>query len=121
MKWTKFQRKACADKTPFWIKDNWAKKDERYKSFKKNKKELGVYPFELWNLDATIVYFILPRLVLFRKNLVAVPGGLTKQEWSDKLDSYISAFQKYLSDDCDYDEIKPVLHDFIEWFPALWY
>lgn len=26
MKWTKFQRKACVGKTPFWIKDNWAKK-----------------------------------------------------------------------------------------------
>ena len=42
MKWTKFQRKACAGKTPFWIKDNWVKKDERYKSFKKQKKELGI-------------------------------------------------------------------------------
>lgn len=47
MEWTKFQRKDCVGKTPFWIKDNWAKKDERYKSFKKQKKELGVYPFEL--------------------------------------------------------------------------
>lgn len=120
MKWTKYQRKACANQTPFWLKDNWLKKDKRYKSFKTKKKKLGFYPFEIWNLDTTIVYFILPRLVLFREHLISVPYGLTKQEWADKLDTYISALQKYLSDDCNYNDIKPILHDFIEWFPALW-
>ena len=119
MKWTKYQKKACGGITPFWMDDRF-KKDKRYKSYRSRKKELGFYPFEIWNLDATIVFFILPRLMFFREKLIGIPGGLTEQEWAEKLDTYIAAFQNYLKDDCNYDEIKPVLHDFVEWFPALW-
>jgi len=34
---------------------------------KKNKD--GIYPDELWNLDCTLAYFMVPRLVEFKKDL----------------------------------------------------
>lgn len=126
MKWTKYQKKACGNKTPFWKKENY-KKSVNYNAYKNRKKELGFYPFEVWNLDYTIAFFILPRLVYYRDIHPGAPDCYTEEEWNNKLDSYIEAFQKYLDDDYDdetrekmWNKIKPILHDFIDNLPCLW-
>ena len=67
-----------------------------------------------------IIYFILPRLKYFKETLCGVPMGMTEEEWKNKLDSYIETFQNYLQDGCTYNDIKPALHDFIEYLPDLW-
>jgi len=120
MKWTKYQRKACGI-TPLYLGDDCYKKDSRYKEWREFKEEHGFYPFEVYQLDETIVTFILPRLVYFRDNFAHKPLHTSKVEYEAELDNYIKAFRTYLTDSLvDYETLKPILHDFIDRLPHLW-
>lgn len=50
---------------------------------------------------------------------------MSEEEYQAKLDSYITVFRTYLLNDYDecnskYEEIKPILYDFIDLFPSFW-
>ena len=60
---------------------------------------------ELWNLDATFVDWILPRLKTFKEHNIGFPIGFeTKEEWDKELDTMIKAFEYYKIDPFDLDE-----------------
>lgn len=82
-------------------------------NFKKFKKEHGFDPSECWNLDETVAKFAYPRLVKFKKDSIAIPYGMTKEEWDNILNKMIISFRILALDGTDsdeynerYDEIK---------------
>ena len=122
MGWTKYQKDACGGYEPFWSKDDFDK-DEKMPYFKEKKDELGFYPFEIWNLDAEIVSFILPRLKYFREHHCSYPCDIESEEWDSRIDKYIEAFQDYLNLDNSEKSLKdimPILHEFIDDMSKLW-
>lgn len=51
---------------------------------------------ELWNLDATFVDWILPRLKTFKEHNIGYPIGFSsKEEWDAELETMIEAFELY--------------------------
>jgi hypothetical protein len=75
------------------------KKDNRYKKYKNQLKKYSFCDSETWNLDTTIVEFILPRLKRFRKICPCYPGCFsTIKEWHTILDKIILAFEWYLKE-----------------------
>ena len=80
-------------------------KDKRYKEFCEKLEETGISPDELWNLDTTIVRFIIPRLKLFRELMEkrgSHPGSLdSNEQWLDMLDKMILGFRTYISENFD--------------------
>lgn len=59
------------------------------KFFKKN----GFYYEDCWNLDITTAWFVLPRLIHFRKNALSFPDRFKNlKDWQDALDKMIEAF-----------------------------
>ena len=66
-------------------------KDNKY--FKKQRMIRGFDDSELWNLDITISQFILPRLMIFRKNHHGYPADLTNNQWNTVLEKMIRAFE----------------------------
>ena len=80
---------------------------------------------ELWNLDDTIVNFILPRLKEFKKINSEYPGCLTEQEWNEILDKIINSFQllkknEWINEKED-EKINEGLLLFIKHLRDLWY
>ena len=60
---------------------------------------------ELWNLDATFVDWILPRLKAFKEHNIAYPIDLSsKEKWDEELDTMIKAFEYYKIDPFDVDK-----------------
>jgi hypothetical protein len=53
---------------------------------------------DLWNLDATISKFVLPRLRRFKENQFGYPSNMTEEEWRGVLDQMILAFENNLLD-----------------------
>ncbi len=54
---------------------------------------------ELWNLDATIAEWIVPRLKTFKEKNCGYPIGVSsKEEWDEELETMIQAFEYYLQD-----------------------
>lgn len=98
--------------------------DDRHKLWRKQRLERGFDNTELWNLDSTILKFILPRLEEFRKNLHGYPPSLTEDEWDDILERIVTGIEAYLSDDNHimpneyHEETMEVL---ARWFNHLWY
>lgn len=86
---------------------------------KKNK-----YAEDCWNLDFTIVSFILPRLKYFYKHHAGYPPSITSEEWNKILKKMIDGFEEYINKDNGF----PVLTDkqseafqlLGEWLPSLW-
>lgn len=60
---------------------------------------------ELWNLDHTMAKFILPRLKAFKNYRGTYPPDLTPEEWNEKLDEMIWAFDAILHE----EETMPVI------------
>lgn len=48
---------------------------------------------ELWNLDKTICKFVLPRLKAFRERTDCFPPNIEYEEWLNRLDEMIEAFE----------------------------
>jgi hypothetical protein len=53
---------------------------------------------ELWNLDATISEFVIPRLKRFKEYQHGYPSYMTEEEWDGILDQMILAFENNLED-----------------------
>ena len=66
----------------------------------------GYSDSEIWNLDDTIVEYVLPKLKLFRKQTICYPPNLESfEEWENILDEIIWAFEFHKSD-APFDELK---------------
>jgi hypothetical protein len=51
---------------------------------------------EVWDLDMTISKFVLPRLKMFKSYVASYPTNMTSDEWQEKLDDMIFAFQWHI-------------------------
>lgn len=83
---------------------------------------------ELWNLDATVARFTLPRLKAYRKQLHCYPPAFgTMAEWAARMDDMIYALDltadesKWHADTVDWDRVERGCRLFGEWLRALWY
>ena len=66
--------------------------DERKELFKKQRLERGFDETELWNLDTTILKFILPRLKAFKETNYGYPGDFNNiEEWTECLEKMIKS------------------------------
>ena len=123
MKYTKSVEKACCVYKPLWADKKWFKHDKRYPKWKKFYKKYGFYPFEMWNLDETIITFILPRLVFYRDHHAGVPYGVSAEDYTKEIDSYVKAFQDYLSTNTYgklSDETRETMRKFMDALPGMW-
>lgn len=81
---------------------------------------------ELWNLDVTIARFVLPRLRRFRARTHGYPGGMTEEEWDDKLREMVWAFDRIANDagldalQNDQARINAAMLEFGRHFRDLW-
>ncbi len=79
--------------------------DERWQAYKEQRLTRGFDNSELWNLDTTIVKFILPRLKVFRSFECGHPGHIdTMEEWNEILDKMIKGFEYYLDENLGEDK-----------------
>lgn len=108
-------------------------------------KENGFHYEDTWNLDRTIIKFILPRLAYFRDNHDGVPNDIfiemevdidktisdechnkADKLWIDKINKILYGFEVYLVRDwCDWDiEDKKSIEDawelFKKYFGSFW-
>lgn len=80
--------------------------DDRCEGWKKQRLERGFDDTELWNLDHTIIQFILPRLKAFKEQLHGYPGNYDSfEQWQHDIDEMIWAMEWYDSEDI-HDEFK---------------
>ena len=78
--------------------------DTRKELFKKQRLERGFDDTELWNLDMTILKFILPRLKLFKEKTGNYPPELkSAEEWDACIDKMIKSIESILTDSFDAD------------------
>ena len=108
-------------------------------------KENGFHYEDTWNLDRTIIKFILPRLAYFRDNHDGVPNDIfiemeadidktisdecqdeADKLWIDKINKILNGFEVYLVRDwCDWDfedqkSIKDAWELFKKYFCHFW-
>ena len=58
--------------------------DERLETFKRQRIERGFDDTELWNLDTTLLKFLLPRLKEFKKQTNSYPSNVESfEEWQN--------------------------------------
>ena len=92
------------------------------KFFKKN----GFYHEDCWSLDITMAWFILPRLICFKKNVLSYPHECTNlKEWQGILDKMIEAFylilkNPYLWNAAQLKKIEEGLSLFSHFYLNLW-
>jgi len=100
-------------------------KDDRQKSWKKQRLTRGFDSTELWNLDTTIAKFILPRLVAFRDNQLEMRIVDENDKWIINLNKMISAFEllttgEVIFQKSDTKVIQSGLKSFATYYNALW-
>ncbi len=94
--------------------------DERKELFKKQRLERGFDETELWNLDTTILKFILPRLKAFKETNYGYPGDFNNiEEWTECLEKMIKSIEQILTDsyNSDYEGFEL----FKKYFFSLWW
>ena len=64
-----------------------------FKLFKKKIKSK-----ELWNLDYTIIEWLLPRIKAFKEQTEGYPGDMTWDEWMSVLDRIITGLEAYTAE-----------------------
>lgn len=97
--------------------------EEELKKWELQRYERGFDDTEIYDLDDTIIKFLLPRLKVFREiHGSAVPQGLTVEQWNKILDEMIYGFEYYLnSDDIETKEYDKALDLFKTYFESLWF
>ena len=85
---------------------------------------------ELWNLDISMVEWLLPRLKMFKEYSCGTPGELTEEQWNRYLDRMIRACELYIEHGCHtsptimgwkpWCEMGHGHNLFIKYFQALW-
>jgi hypothetical protein len=101
-------------------------KDKRWEEYKEQRHQRGFDDTELWNFDATIAKFLLPRLKRFKEITIGIPFEFSSiEEWYNELDKIITAFQLIVDDDVfEVDsklKIDEGLDTFRKYFFNLWY
>lgn len=82
------------------------KNNDDYEKFKEFRLKNNFGLSSLWNLDHTIIQFILPRLKAFKEQAHGFPGNFkTMEEWYHALDEMIWAMEWYDSEDI-HDDYK---------------
>ena len=75
--------------------------DNRFEGWKEQRMERGFDDTELWNLDTTILKFILPRLREFGKQTIGTPpeydGDIDR--WNSDIELMCSDIEKYINDE----------------------
>lgn len=117
--------------------------EEEMEKSRKFYKENGFHYEDIWNLDRTIIKFILPRLAYFRDNHNGIPDDIfiemgideiisdERQDkadklWIDKINKILNGFEIYLIRDwCDWtEEDKECIEDawelFRKYFGSFW-
>ena len=112
--------------------------DEDYKEkieWKKQREERGFDDSELWDLDATILRFTLPRLKEFvKQRVMGYPSRLEfdypdcknydKLWWEDILPNMIKGIERYIEEDPDFEDrtvgTDKDLELFFKYFSCLW-
>ena len=74
---------------------------DMFKLFKEKEKKINSK--ELWNLDHTIIEFLVPRLKAFRERTDSYPGDITEEEWDNILDKIITGLEAYKAEH-DWDD-----------------
>lgn len=82
--------------------------DHRWEVFKKERLTKGYDETETWNLDHTIIRFMLPRIKTLKEIQCGYPARLESMEaWEEILDKITDALQLYLDTDGDCLEYYP--------------
>ena len=93
-------------------------KDDKIKEkFKEQRLERGFDDSELWNLDTTILKFILPRLKAFKEATIGCPRAFNNlEEWVNCIDKMIKSIEQILNDDhnADYEGFELFKKHFFE-------
>lgn len=102
----------------FSLSDSIDSDDERQLTFYKQRIERGFDDTELWNLDSTILKFILPRLKAFKESTNGHPATFeTLDDWKHCLQKMIDSIESIIEDDNpDYEG----WYLFKEYFFNLW-
>lgn len=94
---------------------------ERAEEYKRQRIERGFDDTECWNLDTTILKFVLPRLKRFRECTIGYPPEFkTLEEWQECLEKMITSIEKIINDDnkgVDYEGFEL----FKKYFFNLWW
>ena len=93
---------------------------ERVEEYKKQRIERGFDDTELWNLDTTILKFVLPRLKRFKECTIGFPPDFeTLEEWQECLEKIIINIEKIINseEDVDYEGFEL----FKKYFFNLWW
>ena len=93
---------------------------ERVEEYKRQRIERGFDDTECWNLDTTILQFVLPRLKRFRECTIGYPSEFESLEaWTDCLDKMIDNIDKIIKseEDADYEGFEL----FKKYFFNLWW
>ena len=93
-------------------------------------KENGFHYEDTWNLDCTIIKFILPRLAYLRDITSGYPSNLDSyEEWIDILNEILDGFESYLIimegevsalEDIGQNKFKKAFELFTKYFCNLW-
>ena len=112
----------CLKESSYTLVDN-SFSEEKKDLYAKQRAERGFDDTELWNLNATIAQFILPRLKRFREINKSYPKAISEKEWNEILDKMIKFFEEYL-DENNYLEDnleKEGIELFAKYFLDLWW
>lgn len=89
--------------------------DDRCEGWKQQRLTRGFDDTELWNLDHTIIQFILPRLKAFKEQTHGFPGTFdTMEAWQKTLNEMIWALEWYDSEDIHDDWKKDEYGNFLK-------
>lgn len=101
--------------------------DDRQERWKAEKAERGWDSTELWNLDSTFSYFILPRIKALRDSKIGHPASLTQKQWDTILNKMIYSFEFYAgeekfscSDERIWKKVNNGMRLFGVWYGAMW-
>lgn len=97
--------------------------EEDLKKWELQRYERGFDDSEIWNLDTTIIRFLVPRLKVFREiHGKSAPPDMTVEKWDKILDEMIEWFESYIySSELDPENYYKGLELFKKYFEYLWF
>lgn len=97
--------------------------EENLRKYELQRYERGFDDSEIYDLDDTIIKFLVPRLKVFREiHDNSAPKDLTVNQWNAILDEMIEGFEDYVhSDDMLPEKYSRALELFKEHFEDLWF
>lgn len=97
--------------------------EENLRKYELQRYERGFDDSEIYDLDDTIIKFLVPRLKVFREiHDNSAPKDLTVGQWNAILDEMIEGFEDYVhSDDMVPEKYSRALELFKEHFEDLWF